>query len=169
MSAGARPCDTIHALVGCTHACGPRLQPHAIRPRAFALCMQVHVVPANTFLTCTTRTKSRCKLGLTATLVREDEKIDDLNFLIGPKLYEANWLDLQAPCAHRTAHRAALLAGRPCLPRNPPRSPVCPSARALALALSGGACGAATTSPRATTAPRARPAGAWLHRDRAVR
>jgi DNA excision repair protein ERCC-3 len=26
--------------------------------------------------------------------VREDEKIDDLNFLIGPKLYEANWLDL---------------------------------------------------------------------------
>jgi superfamily II DNA or RNA helicase len=29
-----------------------------------------------------------------ATLVREDEKIDDLNFLIGPKLYEANWMDL---------------------------------------------------------------------------
>lgn len=29
-----------------------------------------------------------------ATLVREDERITDLNFLIGPKLYEANWLDL---------------------------------------------------------------------------
>ena len=27
--------------------------------------------------------------------MREDEKIGDLNFLIGPKLYEANWLDLQ--------------------------------------------------------------------------
>ncbi|MCL7040217.1 hypothetical protein MKW94_017118 [Papaver nudicaule] len=39
-------------------------------------------------------TKSHCKLGLTATLVREDERITDLNFLIGPKLYEANWLDL---------------------------------------------------------------------------
>ena len=39
-------------------------------------------------------TKSHCKLGLTATLVREDERISDLNFLIGPKLYEANWLDL---------------------------------------------------------------------------
>lgn len=26
--------------------------------------------------------------------MREDEKIDDLNFLIGPKLYEANWMDL---------------------------------------------------------------------------
>ena len=36
-----------------------------------------------------------CKLGLTATLVREDNLIDDLYFLIGPKLYEANWLDLQ--------------------------------------------------------------------------
>lgn len=27
--------------------------------------------------------------------MREDQKIGDLNFLIGPKLYEANWLDLQ--------------------------------------------------------------------------
>lgn len=33
--------------------------------------------------------------GLTATLLREDDKIADLNFLIGPKLYEANWLELQ--------------------------------------------------------------------------
>ena len=40
-------------------------------------------------------TKAHCKLGLTATLVREDDKVDHLNFLIGPKLYEANRLDLQ--------------------------------------------------------------------------
>ncbi|KAL2924692.1 General transcription and DNA repair factor IIH helicase subunit XPB1 [Bienertia sinuspersici] len=33
-------------------------------------------------------------IAFPATLVREDEKINDLNFLIGPKLYEANWLDL---------------------------------------------------------------------------
>ena len=39
--------------------------------------------------------RSHCKLGLTATLLREDDKIADLNFLIGPKLYEANWLELQ--------------------------------------------------------------------------
>ena len=38
---------------------------------------------------------AHCKLGLTATLVREDDKIADLNFLIGPKLYEANWMELQ--------------------------------------------------------------------------
>ena len=31
---------------------------------------------------------SHCKLGLTATLVREDERIGDLNFLIGPKVGE---------------------------------------------------------------------------------
>ena len=29
-----------------------------------------------------------------ATLVREDDKIKDLGYLIGPKLYEANWMDL---------------------------------------------------------------------------
>ena len=57
---------------------------------------EVHVAPADTFLTgMPTRTRSRCKLGLTATLVREDGKIDVLNAQIGPKLYEANWLDLQ--------------------------------------------------------------------------
>ena len=39
--------------------------------------------------------QAHTKLGLTATLVREDDKITDLNFLIGPKLYEANWLELQ--------------------------------------------------------------------------
>ena len=38
---------------------------------------------------------AHCKLGLTATLVREDDRIQDLNFLIGPKLYEANWMELQ--------------------------------------------------------------------------
>lgn len=39
--------------------------------------------------------QAHCKMGLTATLVREDDKIVDLNFLIGPKLFEANWMELQ--------------------------------------------------------------------------
>ncbi|KAG0463225.1 hypothetical protein HPP92_021701 [Vanilla planifolia] len=38
--------------------------------------------------------ESHCVSFVSATLVREDELITDLNFLIGPKLYEANWLDL---------------------------------------------------------------------------
>lgn len=69
-----------------------------VEQREWGLCVldEVHVAPADTFLTCmTTRTRSRCKLGLTATLVREDGKIDVLNAQIGPKLFEANWLDLQ--------------------------------------------------------------------------
>ena len=28
--------------------------------------------------------------------MREDDKISDLNYMIGPKLYEANWMDLAA-------------------------------------------------------------------------
>ncbi|KAK7217678.1 hypothetical protein V2G26_005681 [Clonostachys chloroleuca] len=55
---------------------------------------EVHVVPANMFRRVITSIKSHSKLGLTATLLREDDKISDLNFLIGPKLFEANWMEL---------------------------------------------------------------------------
>ncbi|CAN4122252.1 unnamed protein product [Withania somnifera] len=67
-----------------------------IRYREWGLLLldEVHVVPAHMFRKVISLTKSHCKLGLTATLVREDERITDLNFLIGPKLYEANWSDL---------------------------------------------------------------------------
>ena len=61
---------------------------------AFLMLDEVHVVPANVFRKVITSIAAHTKLGLTATLVREDEKIEDLNFLIGPKLYEANWQDL---------------------------------------------------------------------------
>lgn len=56
---------------------------------------EVQVAPARMFRQCINITHSLCKIGLTATLVREDELIQDLYFLIGPKLYEANWLTLQ--------------------------------------------------------------------------
>ncbi len=55
---------------------------------------EVHVCPAASFQKVVSTVKAHCKLGLTATLVREDDKIKDLDFLIGPKLYEANWMDL---------------------------------------------------------------------------
>lgn len=75
------------------------------REWGFLLLDEVHVVPANIFRRVVTTIAAHTKLGLTgmahlilayslATLVREDEKIEDLNFLIGPKLYEANWMDL---------------------------------------------------------------------------
>ncbi len=59
------------------------------------LFAEVHTIPAKMFRRVLTLVQSHCKLGLTATLLREDDKIADLNFLIGPKLYEANWLELQ--------------------------------------------------------------------------
>ncbi|XP_952567.1 DNA repair helicase, putative [Theileria annulata] len=56
---------------------------------------EVQFVPAPAFRRINEIIRSHCKLGLTATLVREDDLIRDLQWLIGPKLYEANWLELQ--------------------------------------------------------------------------
>jgi len=69
-----------------------------IRAREWGLMLmdEVHVVPAKMFRKVVGSVKAHCRLGLTATLVREDDLISDLNFLIGPKLYEANWMDLTA-------------------------------------------------------------------------
>ena len=74
-----------------------RTQMDQIKNMEFGLMIldEVQTAPAETFRKVLTLCKSHCKLGLTATLVREDNRIKDLNFLIGPKLYEANWLDLQ--------------------------------------------------------------------------
>lgn len=55
---------------------------------------EVHVVPAQIFRKVSTQIATHSKLGLTATLLREDDRIQDLNYLIGPKLYEANWMEL---------------------------------------------------------------------------
>ncbi|KAJ3193009.1 hypothetical protein HK101_005592 [Irineochytrium annulatum] len=64
------------------------------REWGFLLLDEVHVVPAEMFRKVLTIVAAHAKLGLTATLVREDDKIESLNYLIGPKLYEANWIDL---------------------------------------------------------------------------
>ncbi|XP_077978060.1 general transcription and DNA repair factor IIH helicase/translocase subunit XPB-like [Glandiceps talaboti] len=68
-----------------------------IREQEWGLMLldEVHTIPARQFRRVLTAVQAHCKLGLTATLVREDDKIADLNFLIGPKLYEANWMELQ--------------------------------------------------------------------------
>lgn len=44
---------------------------------------EVHVAPADQFRRVVELVKSHSKLGLTATLVREDNKIEDLQYLIG--------------------------------------------------------------------------------------
>ena len=68
----------------------------AITSREWGLMIldEVHVAPADMFQKVVDLINAHCKLGLTATLVREDNKIQDLPSLVGPKLYEANWIDL---------------------------------------------------------------------------
>jgi len=55
----------------------------------------VHVAPADTFRMTLEEIKSHCKLGLTATPLREDEGIKDLEYLLGPKVHEESWKDLE--------------------------------------------------------------------------
>lgn len=67
-----------------------------LKAKEWGICIldEVQVVPANTFQLVLNEIKSHFKLGLTATLLREDDRIENLNYMIGPKLYEENWLDL---------------------------------------------------------------------------
>jgi len=67
-------------------------------PREWSLMIldEVHMSPARMFRTVMDKCKAQCKLGLTATLVREDDKIGELSYLIGPKLHEADWTELAA-------------------------------------------------------------------------
>lgn len=56
---------------------------------------EVHLLPAPVFRM-TADLQSRRRLGLTATLVREDGREGDVFSLIGPKRYDAPWKDIEA-------------------------------------------------------------------------
>ena len=56
---------------------------------------EVHLLPAPIFRV-TADLQARRRLGLTATLVREDEKEDEVFCLIGPKRFEVPWKVLEA-------------------------------------------------------------------------
>ena len=55
---------------------------------------EVHLLPAPVFRMAADL-QSRRRLGLTATLVREDHREDDVFSLIGPKRYDAPWKELE--------------------------------------------------------------------------
>ena len=55
---------------------------------------EVHLLPAPVFRI-TSEIQARRRLGLTATLVREDGRETDVFSLIGPKKYDAPWRDLE--------------------------------------------------------------------------
>jgi len=56
---------------------------------------EVHLLPAPVFRM-TAEIQSKRRLGLTATLIREDGREDDVFSLIGPKRYDAPWRELEA-------------------------------------------------------------------------
>ena len=56
---------------------------------------EVHMLPAPVFRM-TAEIQSKRRLGLTATLIREDGREGDVFSLIGPKRYDAPWRDLEA-------------------------------------------------------------------------
>ncbi|WP_370328038.1 DNA repair helicase XPB [Euzebya sp.] len=56
---------------------------------------EVHLLPAPVFRA-TARIQAIRRLGLTATLVREDGREEDVFSLIGPKRYDAPWKELEA-------------------------------------------------------------------------
>jgi DNA excision repair protein ERCC-3 len=56
---------------------------------------EVHLLPAPIFRF-TADIQAKRRLGLTATLVREDGREDDVFSLIGPKRYDAPWRDIEA-------------------------------------------------------------------------
>ncbi|MFA7232575.1 MAG: DNA repair helicase XPB [Terrimicrobiaceae bacterium] len=55
---------------------------------------EVHLLPAPVFQI-TASLQARRRLGLTATLVREDNKEDDVFALIGPKKYDVPWKEME--------------------------------------------------------------------------
>jgi DNA excision repair protein ERCC-3 len=70
----------------------------AILEREWGLLLldEVHVAPADTFKKAIEKMRSECKLGLTATLVREDGREGDVFSLIGPKRFDVPWKQLEA-------------------------------------------------------------------------
>jgi DNA excision repair protein ERCC-3 len=75
--------------------------------RNFGLVMydEVHLLPAPVFRI-TAEIQARRRLGLTATLVREDGREEDVFSLIGPKRYDVPWKELERQGWIATAHCA---------------------------------------------------------------
>lgn len=65
------------------------------RPWGLIIYDEVHLLPAPVFRV-TAELQSRRRLGLTATLIREDGREGDVFALIGPKRYDVPWRELEA-------------------------------------------------------------------------
>ncbi len=72
----------------------PHLEIFRARNWGIIIYDEVHLLPAPVFRI-TTEIQAKKRLGLTATLIREDGKEEDAFSLIGPKKYDAPWKDLE--------------------------------------------------------------------------
>ncbi len=73
----------------------PHLDVFGVRDWGLVIYDEVHLLPAPIFRF-TADLQARRRLGLTATLVREDGREGDVFSLIGPKRYDAPWKDIEA-------------------------------------------------------------------------
>jgi len=73
----------------------PHLELFDARDWGLIMYDEVHLLPAPIFRF-TADIQARRRLGLTATLVREDGREGDVFSLIGPKRYDAPWKDIEA-------------------------------------------------------------------------
>ncbi len=73
----------------------PHLSLLASRNWGLIIYDEVHLLPAPVFRV-TAEIQARRRLGLTATLIREDGKEDEVFSLIGPRKYDVPWKDLEA-------------------------------------------------------------------------
>lgn len=72
----------------------PHLELFRARPWGLIIYDEVHLLPAPVFRA-TAELQARRRLGLTATLVREDGREGDVFALIGPKRFDVPWKDLE--------------------------------------------------------------------------
>ena len=77
------------------HGVHPHLELFEARDWGLVIYDEVHLLPAPVFRM-TADLQARRRLGLTATLVREDGHEDDVFTLIGPKRYDAPWKEIEA-------------------------------------------------------------------------
>jgi DNA excision repair protein ERCC-3 len=95
-----RPITLTTYQVMTTHLSGspdefPHLKLFMERDWGLIVYDEVHLLPAPVFRV-TAEIQSRRRLGLTATLIREDGREDDVFSLIGPKKFDAPWKDLES-------------------------------------------------------------------------
>ena len=91
----------------------PHLELFRARSWGLIIYDEVHLLPAPVFRA-TAELQARRRLGLTATLVREDGREGDVFALIGPKRFDVPWKDLE---------RQAWIASATCVEERVPMSP----------------------------------------------